>query len=429
MSSSSNLRLAILGLAVTATFGCSMHRHTVPGYCVGDSYQESRSDKEPINFLRLRQEPPVAYLLDERDVLGVYIEGVLGTKEEPPPVHFPEEGDDLPPSIGFPIPIREDGTISLPLVGTINVRGLTLQGAEQCIREAYITKKILKPERERIIVTLMKPRTYHVLVVREDQTTDTRGDLFGGLGSNARSVALAMQLGQTSAGMSYPIELKAYENDVLHALSETGGLPGTDAKNEVIILRAAFGSDEERDYFMSCMQDPEYLEQQMGLPNVVKIPLRVGPNDPVVELSERDIILNRGDVVFVRSRESEVFYTGGLLPSGQWPIPRDYDIDIFQAMALAGGNIGSAAGSTDTGFLGGNGASSTSVFPATRVIVLRELCGEQVAIEINLRRGMMDPSERIRILPGDFIVLEYTPMELCANLALSVLRFNWVLGR
>lgn len=401
--------LALVLLLVGAS-GCSVYRNTVPSYCVGDGYQESRSDKEPINFLRLRQEPPDAYRLDDRDVLGVYIEGVLGSKEEAPPVHFPEAGEDLPPAVGYPVPIREDGTVSVPLVDPVDVRGLTLAQAEQKIRNAYIRKRILKPDRERIIVTLMRPRTYHVLVVREDETSDNQR-MFGN--ANAQSFALQMAFGQSRKGMSYPIELRAYENDVLHALSETGGLPGSDAKNEVIILRGAFSSSEERDYYMNGMQDGQYTEELMARPNVIKIPLRVGPNDPIIQLSEEDVVLNAGDIVFVRSREQEVFYTGGLLPAGQWPIPRDYDIDVLQAMALSGGNVGSAAGSGSTGVLGG-GASS--IFPATRVIVVRELCGEQVPIEVNLRRAVLDPSERIRIHPGDFITLEYTPLEIAGNI-------------
>ncbi len=419
------IRFVALLLLLPSLSGCSIYRNTIPGYCVGNGYQESRSDKEPINFLRLRQEPPEAYRLDERDVLGIYIEGVLGNKDEPPPVHFPENGEDLPPAIGYPVPVREDGTISLPLIEPLHVAGLTLAGAEQKIRDAYIGKKILKPDRERTIVTLMRPRTYHILVVREDETA--AGSANGVFNFNSpRSFALANALGQSRAGQSYPIELRAYENDVLHALGETGGLPGTDARNEVIVLRGAFSNEAERDYYMSSLQDPAQCEKVVAKANVIKIPLRIGPDDPVIQLSEEDIKLYTGDIVFVRSRQSEVFYTGGLLPAGQWPLPRDYDIDVIQAMALAGGNVGSAVGTSDTGFSrGGVGA----IFPPTRVIVLRELCGEQVPIEINLKRTMIDPSERIRILPGDFIMAEYTPLELCGNILLGTLRFNWFLQR
>ncbi len=415
------ITVAVLALAIST--GCSVYRQTVPGYCVGNGYQASRSDKEPINFLKLRQEPPDALRLDSRDVLGIYIEGVLGNKDEPPPVHFPEEGEDIPPAIGFPVPVREDGSISLPLVEPIEVRGLTLPEAERRIRDTYINKKILKADRERIIVTLMRPRTYHVLVVREDETTDS--GLLNKLGNNPKNLGLAMALGQTRRGLTTPVELKAYENDVLHALGETGGMPGSDARNEVIILRGAFGNMEERDHYMSCMNDPTYQDQLLNRPNVVKIPLRVGPEDPMIQLTERDVILNTGDIVFVRSRETEVFYTGGLLPSGQWPIPRDYDIDVLQAISLAGGNIGPSIGSSSDGGIT-SAARVGPLLPATRIIILRELCGEQVPIEVNLRRAMVDPSERVRIQPGDFIMLEYRPGELVANIFLSTLRFNYL---
>ena len=60
--------LLALTASVAFTSGCSVYRQTVPGYCVGSGYYESRSDKEPINFIRLRQAPPEAYRLDERDV-------------------------------------------------------------------------------------------------------------------------------------------------------------------------------------------------------------------------------------------------------------------------------------------------------------------------------------------------------------------------
>ena len=402
--------------------GCSAYRQTVPGYCVGSGFYESRSDKEPINFIRLRQTPPEAYRLDERDVLGVYIEGVLGSKEEPPPVHFPETGD-LPPAIGYPVPLREKGTVSLPLLPTLSLRGLTLAQAEQKIRESYIDRRILRADRDRIIVTLMRPRTYHVLVVREDESAPGLSNLGNVAADRA---ALAMMLGTTRKGMSHAIELRAYENDVLHALSATGGMPGNDATSEVVILRGGFSGPQPRDYFMDSMNDPDSHADFINRPNVIRIPLRLGPNDPIPDVSEQDIILNTGDVVFIQSRETEVFYTGGLLRGGQYPIPRDYDIDVIQAIAMTGGNFSSATGSDDS-FLSGGG-NIGAIFPATRVIIVREMCGEQVPIEIDLRRAMIDPDERVIIQPGDFIVLEYRPLELIGNVLVSSVRLNWFLN-
>jgi len=34
------------------------------------------------------------------------------------------------------------------------------------------------------------------------------------------------------------------------------------------------------------------------------------------------LVLNTGDVVFLEARETELFYTGGLLPAGEYVLPR-----------------------------------------------------------------------------------------------------------
>lgn len=141
--------------------GCAAYKwHAVPARCVKPSLPEQpRGSKEPINFIRLRQDPPPVYMLGPRDILGIYIEGVLGKADEAPPVHFSEKSD-LPPALGFPVPIREDGTLALPLVPPLKLAGLSMAQAEELIRRAYtVDQQILRPGRDRIIVTLIKPRT------------------------------------------------------------------------------------------------------------------------------------------------------------------------------------------------------------------------------------------------------------------------------
>ena len=118
-------------------------------------------------------EPPRDYLISGGDILGVYVEGVLpfnppNAPPEPPPVSFPEGDSTLPPSIGYPIAVQDDGTLSLPLIEPLNVDGLTLEQVREAIREAYIDNDILRPEKARPIVTLIKERTIDVIVVRED---------------------------------------------------------------------------------------------------------------------------------------------------------------------------------------------------------------------------------------------------------------------
>jgi len=386
-----------------------------------------RGSEEPINFIRLRQDPPPVYLVGPRDVLGIYIEGVLGKRDEPPPVHFPErEAENIPPAIGFPIPVREDGTISLPLIAPLRVAGLTLAQVEEEIRLSYVVRqRILQPNAERILVTLVRPRTYAVLVIREDTSLIEGGTTLGGRTQGRLGQAT---LGTTRFGATHLVELPAYQNDVLHALSKGGGLPGLDAENEILILRGGFQNAEQRDRLLGTTRDRDaWRAIWENNPNVMRIPLRVGPDDPPLRLTPNDIILNTGDIVYVRSRQAEVFYTGGLLPGGQFPIPRDYDLDVLGAMAMAGGSVATAPGTAGNTLTGGNRGVG-GLFPPTRVIVLRTVNGQQVAIKLDLKRAMLNPRERLLVQPNDYILLEYTEMELFLNMLLGNVQFNYFLN-
>eukprot|EP00913_Durusdinium_trenchii_P028315 g26543.t1 len=67
--------------------------------------------------------------------------------------------------------------------------------------------------------------------------------------------------------------------------------------------------------------------------NVVRIPLRLIPGE-MPAITEEDITLYDGDVVLIESRESDVFFTGGLLGGGRFTLPRDQDLDVLQALAI-----------------------------------------------------------------------------------------------
>lgn len=86
----------------------------------------SRSGRKTINLSLLSQTQPPEYLIDSGDVLGIYIDKVLGQPDALPPVHF-SENKQVPPTMGYPIPVRADGTISLPLLSVpVQVAGLDL---------------------------------------------------------------------------------------------------------------------------------------------------------------------------------------------------------------------------------------------------------------------------------------------------------------
>ncbi len=381
---------------------------------------------QQISVTRLRQNPPDVYQLGPDDILGIHIPFVLGKEDEPPAVHFPKEGDQ-PPALGFPIPIREDGSLALPLIPPVQIAGLTLAQAQDKIREQYVKDQILKEGQEKIVVTLIRRRMYRVSVIREESGNGSGGGA-GGLG-----------IGSTKRGTGVTVDLPAYENDVLHALNLTGGLPGLDAKNEIYILRGGSEDAARRDELIAqlksaqnpcdcpCPEPPD--------PSVTRIPLRFYPEE-LPQIKEEDIILNTGDIIYIPSREREIYYTGGALRGGAHPIPRDYDLDVLGAIALAGGSIGSAGsgiqglGGQQGGFGGGGGGSGRGgLIPPSHLIVLRKLpCGGQIPISVNLNRALVDPGHRILIQPEDTLVLRYTFEEEILSLVTSIFSVNYLLG-
>src|SRR5208283_4702524 len=193
---------------------------------------------------------------------------------------------------------------------------------EDAIRQAYTVKApiILKPGRERISVSLVRKRFVRVFVERQDSGNLTVGP--GGAIGNARR------------GSGFTLDLPAYENDVLTALNRTGGLPGADAYNAVVIQRggaAPGGAPPVIDHL-----PPPRAEG--GPSPCVYIPLRMKPGESP-PFHPEDILLHNGDIVFIESRDKDVFYVGGLLQAGEYPLPRDRDLDVVEAIALVRGPI------------------------------------------------------------------------------------------
>ncbi len=411
-------------LLILATCGCAGLQYpaydipAIPAHRVPEEFLgRSRETMQEISISRLRQSPPVAYQLAAGDILGIYIENVLGNPEEAPPVHFPEAGDQ-PPAIGFPSPVREDGSLALPLVQPIPVEGLTLEQATAKIRNVYTVKnKILKPGQDRVIVTLMRRRQVRVLVIREE--------------AGGKENVLKRGSGEI-------IDLDAYENDVLHALNETGGLPGLDAKNEILIIRGNAASGADYDRFVAAVKSckkPCQCPPDIGdSPDITRIPIRFYPEN-VPDFDEEDIILQTGDIVYIQSREKERFYTGGALGGGEHFIPRDYDIDVLKAVSIAGGQVGGgnsgiqSLGGNQGGGIGGAGGGRIGAVGPSRLIVLRKNeCGDEIPIKVDMNRALLDPSHRILVMPGDTLIMQYTLKEEFLNVMLSIFNFNFLLN-
>jgi len=367
-----------------------------------------RDPLHPLLVSLLGQTPPAVYRLAPGDLLGVWVEGVpfvlLGKADERPPVIQPARASENP-ALGYPFPVREDGVLVLPLVPPIPVAGKSIAEVEEAVRTAYRNAGILKEGKEQVLVTLLRKRRYHVVVVRDEAQN------FNTTGGEAPAVIIAST---QKRGNGHVIDLPAYENDVLNALGRSGGPPGLDAYNAVIV--------EHKSRVARRVNPDGTVTACPGGPHIVRIPLRVPPGE-VPPFSPEDVILDNGDVVYLEARDQERFYAGGLLPPGEYVLPRDYDLDVVRAVAFVRGPLlnGAFGGSNLSGRLVEPGFGG----PSPRLLtVLRKLPdGHEVALEVDLFRALHDPSVNILVQPGDLLILQDTPAQGVARF------FGWLLDR
>ena len=377
----------------------------------------SKAGDQPLPFNLLGQPQPDQYRLAAGDVLGVYVEGYLGDKAVQVPTFVspllqPRDQRRTSASSGYPVPVQDDGTIDLPAAGTVSVNGLTIAQARDAIRDLYVRKNLLKPDLARIIVNLLEKRQYSVVVFRQESSSF----------SGAPDTAIAT----SKRGTGFDLDLPAYQNDVLHALSRTGGLPGLDAYDEVIVYRNCFQDAAGRAAVMGQI-GPAIPGKAIpaGIGScATRIPLRTAAHcTPGVR--PEDILLGNGDVVYLAAREQEVFFTGGLLPAGIHVVPRDRDLDVIEAISLVRGPLvnGAFAVSNLSGTLIQSGVGNPS--PAQVTVLRKTPGGGQVAITVDLRSALRHPSERLLVRGGDMLILQEMPGQALARYtSQTTLRLN-----
>ncbi len=278
-----------------------------------------------------RLPPPAEYRLDRGDVLAVVADEVVTRADQPVPVQpAPDPAARAAAVPGVPVPVADDGTILLPLLDPIDVRGKTPAEVRALIADQVVNKKrLVLPGKERVLVEVLQPRRYRVAVVRDD-------------------LAAAGEKGPA------PVLLEPGRNDVFHALAASGGPPGPDAGDEVVIRRAAGG--------------------------YVRLPLRVRGDHPPA-FAEADLVLEDGDTVTVLARCVGVYYTAGRCGSGEVPLP-DGGLRVVEAVTRAG------------------------VRPCGAATVVRRLAnGAAVRVRVDLDEALRDGRENIPVRAGDVVVV------------------------
>jgi len=280
------------------------------------------------------------------------------------------------------------------VVNKVYVKGLSVDQAEKLVKRAYLEgdNPVLK-EGNRILLSLIRKRTYNVTVIRQDNPASSR------LQQSSNTGAVAQRSDQSSRGAR--LQLTAGENDLMNALIQTGGLPGVNAQPLIRVDRAQRASPQQTFQGHGYKEFPRShsSHSQTGIAYVpVQASRAISGNS-----RNANAQLRSGDIVLVDSKPTELYYTGGLLGGGQHLLPRDIPLDVVQAVAQSGNALAGA------GQLRGN------VQPTELLVVRRLGNGGQVTIRVDMTRAINNPAERLQVQSGDTLILQYKPREQLQN--------------
>jgi polysaccharide export outer membrane protein len=407
-------------LALLVTGGCYVPVCSpgIPAPMLPDSYRMPiRTAGPPLNFAGLTIAPKEDYLLGTNDVLEVTIYNLYPGTEDKPPM--------------FQAQVMSDGHIYLPHVERVRVGGMNILQANEAIIDAYRPDVIVKPD---IAVHLLQKGTTSVLVLGEVRKPGVY-QLPNGENDVAHALAMAEGLREDAAteievhrrilpqpassipqGMAQVHRLPTVPEarplqGVLCAATTTAGQADAEVGAEQIsddlfgepgaAVVPELASDMSQlgpppDILNPFSEEPLSADAGMG---ILRIPFRGTPDEP---FGPGDIVLHPGDTVVVPSRKAEVFYVVGKLSptnflrfsisarerdiGAGFILPRDREIDVVMAVAMAG--------------------YIDPIDSPTTVTVHRILPdGDPMLIRVNLIKARYDRRETVLVQAGDIIYL------------------------
>ena len=279
-----------------------------------------------------------------------------------------------------PIRVGDDGAVVVPLIGRVNVAGLSVQQAEQAVNSESVLRGVFRTPC--ITLNMKQVRTNRISVVG---AVNEPGPHELPRGSSSLMAALVAAEGLTKeAGTEVEIRHVDSRQQV------AGGLPPG--------AHGLAQTGAERDGAAGGLQaDP---------------PTAAGPTVTVVNLLEATIGRQRvpelvdGDVVYVAERMLRPIYVIGLVRKpGEFPYPTTQELRVVDALALAGG-------------------ASNPV--AEDIMVIRQLPNqkEPVRIAVSLQ-GAKNGRDNVALAPGDTVSVEQTPMTVAVDVITTFFRFGF----
>ena len=338
------LLLSVLLYPLALQTGCyaPLSSRGVSATLLPDSFRQPyRSMGSPLNLSSLTGPVEAEDVFGVGDLVEVRIPDLLGAANV----------ESIQAKVG------EQGSIYLPLVGPVPIAGLSVPEAHRALEKAVGEDVLRSP---RVSILLVEKAVVDVVVLGSVKTPGTYA-------------------------------LPRDQADAAHALAAAGGLAE----------RGSYRVEIHRRFGRLPREGTSEGQFSSDACNVEYIDLR-----DCSCVGQVDATLADGDAIYVPNRNNDVFYVvGNLHPQarnrftignddrelgGGFLLPRDRDVDVVTAVAMAG-------------YL------DPIESPTTVTIHRRMANGESLLIKSDLIKARYDPRESVMIMPGDIVYLNPDP--------------------
>ncbi len=270
--------------------------------------------------------------------------------------------------------VQNDGTITLPEIGIIEVGGLEPQGAESLIRtEAIRTQNFINPT---VAVSVVDKRMNRVRVI-----------------------------GAVKAPGTY--ELSPNASDVVSAIAAAQGLaddagPHVEVRNPAVSSRTerpAIAGDPNKPY-TNVSSPADTSDSSSGAMESYSIDLI-----SAAKAGDGQYLVQDGGVIMVEQSDPAPVYVQGLVKAaGKYEFPIGQDLRLLDAISLASGMSNQLA---------------------NKIYIVRQQPGarEPIVIEAKYRDAKRSADSNIMLQPGDVVSVEQTPGTVFME-ALNIIRFG-----
>lgn len=337
------------------------------------------------------QEEPKEYIIGEGDVLSI---SVL-----------------LHPELTTTVTVLRDGTIVVPGAGRIRVDGLTVEQAQERIRQQFINNQILRDPRVNVIVTQPRALTLTVLgavgnpgVViwkRGFRISDVLAQV-GGLKTTGPLDLLRVHIERNH--QLIPVDIRAvmagnieaniavqpgdtiYFDEIMknqvsiHGAVQSPGLYDLHPNQGLLDLLAMARGPTPDAALSHCI-----LLKANGQQVIVDLYRVITPPTDQVEIPK--VTLDNGDILIVPPKTRQIMVLGAVSRPGMMSMPEARPLKALEALAQAGG----AAGGADL----------------RRVVVVRQHNGQTFNLQLNLENALKkgDSSQDVTLQPGDIFFI------------------------